>query len=106
MPSAVAASVASIGEMLPLLLSPSVSRTTMRDSGSSSRSRFAAVARATPIAVPSRSWPASSPSTAVSTTARSSVPGTIVSASPAKATRPIQSESRPSTKRITSRFAT
>ena len=46
MPSEAAAAVASSGEMLPLLLSPSVSSTTMRDSGSSSRSRLAAVASA------------------------------------------------------------
>ncbi len=62
-----AAPAASSGAIVPLLLSPSVSRITTLELDSSPRSRLAAVASATPIAVPSLSWPTSSSSTAVST---------------------------------------
>ena len=52
MPSAFAASAA-IKETLPLLFSPSVSSTTTFDLDGSLRSRFAHIAMAEPIAVPS-----------------------------------------------------
>ena len=51
--------LASIGEMSPLLFSPSVSRMTSLDFASESRSTLIAVARPVPIAVPPASVPVS-----------------------------------------------
>ena len=64
MPNAAAAFAAVRGSIAPRLFSPSVSRIITRERPGASRSRFAAVAIAVPIAVPSSSCPAARLSTA------------------------------------------
>ncbi len=64
MPNAAAARAAVIGSISPRLFSPSVIRIMTRDSPGARRSRFAAVAMAVPMAVPSSSCPVSSWSSA------------------------------------------